>query len=42
MALNSLVFCWEEEELPKQKNSYLALPTTTVCAQGCMISEKDP
>lgn len=37
-----LIFNWEEKEVPKQKSSYLALPTTTVCAQGCIISEKDP
>lgn len=36
------IFTWEEKEFPKQKRSYLALPTTTVCAQGCIISEKDP
>lgn len=42
MALSTLDFSWEEKELSEQESSYLALPTTTVCAQGCMISEKDP
>lgn len=42
MAPSFLIFSWEEEDFPKQERPYLALPTTTVWAQGCMISEKDP